>query len=245
MADREWKRKLLLGLVVLLMGMCGSAFATNYYVSKNGSNSGGTSWSSAWSEFDQINWGAVKPGDTVNIDGGSSGMTYTTKLVTQASGTSSAMVNVKRSTESGHNGTVTCQAQIKVWSKYVNFDGGDNSKFLVPAVDSMCPFFVGYGSSNDAYGSIISNVQLNQNYATEWGVSMEIYSDETTIRGCKFVKSAGEDQISIITTGDVTIDGCEFTGQQDSGTTVHRDVMSVLSRHVARLHSDNQKLLYP
>src|SRR6266568_2210939 len=48
-----------------------AATPTTYYVSKNGSDSGGTSWATAWNELNQINWSVINPGDTITIDGGS------------------------------------------------------------------------------------------------------------------------------------------------------------------------------
>ncbi|MFC1749074.1 hypothetical protein ACFL2V_09740 [Pseudomonadota bacterium] len=102
--------------------------ATNFYVSKNGNNSSGTSWSSAWNELDQINWSSVNPGDTVYVDGSSTacsrqttitnstakptsdtgnncGMTYTTMLDPEKAGTATNPITIKLSTESGRNGT--------------------------------------------------------------------------------------------------------------------------------------------
>jgi chitodextrinase len=103
----------------------GLAASTTYYVSKAGSNAGGTSWASAWNELDQINWSIIQPGDTIVIDGGSSscgsnydfsnhttarpglscGMMYTSQLNVQKSGTSTAPITIKLSTEPGRNGT--------------------------------------------------------------------------------------------------------------------------------------------
>ena len=41
-----------------------------HYVSKNGDNSDGKSWATAWTDMDRIQWGIVRPGDTILIDGG-------------------------------------------------------------------------------------------------------------------------------------------------------------------------------
>lgn len=77
-----------------------------WYVSKNGNNSGGTSWANAWDELDQINWSVIHPGDTILLDGGSTSMTYTTHISVDASGSSGAPITIQRATEAGHNGTV-------------------------------------------------------------------------------------------------------------------------------------------
>ena len=63
-----------------------TASAADYYVSRSGSNSGGTSWATAWSNLDQISWNVLSPGDTVYIDGGSSGLQYS-GFTTRAGGT--------------------------------------------------------------------------------------------------------------------------------------------------------------
>ena len=53
-----------------------SAFATTYYISKNGNNGNGISWTTAWNELDQINWSIIQPGDIIEIDGGSTACDY-------------------------------------------------------------------------------------------------------------------------------------------------------------------------
>jgi len=77
-----------------------------YYVSKNGNGSDGKSWATAWNELAKINWSVVQPGDTILLDGGAQSMTYTTTLTIGKSGTQAAPITIKRSTDSGHNGTV-------------------------------------------------------------------------------------------------------------------------------------------
>jgi hypothetical protein len=80
--------------------------ATSYYVSKNGNNSGGTSWINAWSELDQINWSNIHPGDTIHIDGGKTEMVYLSALHIGKSGTSDNRITIKLSEEPGKNGKV-------------------------------------------------------------------------------------------------------------------------------------------
>lgn len=96
-----------------------------YYVSRNGNNGDGRSWSSAWNELDQIEWGVVQPGDTIVIDGGVTacsypvvvtgssnaptpvgcGMVYRTELTVGKSGTASSPITIKLAEEAGRNGT--------------------------------------------------------------------------------------------------------------------------------------------
>jgi len=77
-----------------------------YYVSKNGNNTNGQSWATAWNELASINWSVVQPGDTILLDGGSQSMTYSTTLTIAKSGTQAAPITIERATETGHNGTV-------------------------------------------------------------------------------------------------------------------------------------------
>src|SRR5260221_2985401 len=46
------------------------ATGNTYYVSKNGNNADGLSWTTAWNDVNKINWSALNPGDTIVIDGG-------------------------------------------------------------------------------------------------------------------------------------------------------------------------------
>lgn len=102
-------------LVLLCLGCamvaCGAtsprALGHTYYVSKNGNGNGGTSWTTAWTELSGINWSLIQPGDTILLDGGQQGMTYTTTLAIGKSGTQAAPISIERASEDGHNGTVT------------------------------------------------------------------------------------------------------------------------------------------
>jgi len=102
-----------------------AATGVTYYVSMNGSNADGLSWTTAWNELNKINWAIIQPGDTILIDGGATacpsnydfsnhstnrpgltcGMLYTTQLNIQKSGIAAAPITIKLSTEAGHNGT--------------------------------------------------------------------------------------------------------------------------------------------
>jgi hypothetical protein len=84
-----------------------AASPTTWYVSKSGNDSSGNSWTNAWNELNQINWSEVQPGDTIQIDGGSNGMTYATALSIGKSGTSGNPITIEQSNASGHNGPIT------------------------------------------------------------------------------------------------------------------------------------------
>jgi hypothetical protein len=73
--------QLLLMLALAAVLSVSAAHATTYYVSKNGDDLNGLSWQNAWSELDQINWAVVKPGDVIQLDGGTTSMTYWSSLV--------------------------------------------------------------------------------------------------------------------------------------------------------------------
>lgn len=105
------------------------AEANFFYVSKNGNNTDGKSWTTAWNELNQINWSLVQSGDAIVIDGGSvvcsypvtvtestntplspsggqnCGMVYQSTLNVGKSGQSSSPITVRLSEEAGRNGT--------------------------------------------------------------------------------------------------------------------------------------------
>ncbi len=91
-----------------------------YYISKNGKNGDGLSWSTAWNELDQINWSAIQPGDTVLIDGGSQQMIYTTTLSIGKSGTQTEPITIKKATNAGRNGHVIIFGGRKTPLPYCN-----------------------------------------------------------------------------------------------------------------------------
>ncbi len=60
------------GIIASVLFLCASLSvkAGVFYVSENGSNSGGASWTSAWNEFSQVNWKTVGQGGTVYVAAG-------------------------------------------------------------------------------------------------------------------------------------------------------------------------------
>src|SRR4051812_28157757 len=105
-------RKIVLSLVCIITTlsiyvisstrMSVTATGSTYYVSKNGNNTTGSSWSNAWNELDQINWSSIQAGDTIYIDGGSTSMTYTSTLTPTASGSSGSPITIKLAIDAGH-----------------------------------------------------------------------------------------------------------------------------------------------
>ncbi len=100
-----WKQ-VFLQVVVLCILSVSSVSAATYYVSKanTSSTSTGASWTTAWNDFDQINWTNIVAGDTILIDGGTSSMIYTKPLIVGKSGTTSAPIKIIKSMETNHNG---------------------------------------------------------------------------------------------------------------------------------------------
>lgn len=78
-----------------------------YYVDNTVANStDGTSWSSAWKSFSDINWSLVKPGDTIYVSGGAASQTYTQTLDVGAGGNAGGAVTIKKGVDAGHDGSV-------------------------------------------------------------------------------------------------------------------------------------------
>lgn len=108
------------GLLASTLALCSSAlasapaFATSdigpktFYVSKNGDNTDGRTWATAWTDFDQVKWdrfnfeGTHGP-DQLVIDGGVKRMVYRKTLKVVASSRYHP-VTISVSKEAGHNG---------------------------------------------------------------------------------------------------------------------------------------------
>jgi len=71
----------------------------------------GTSWANAWQSFGAINWGSIKPGDTLYISGGATGKTYSDTL-TVPGGESN--LTITKGVDAGHTGTVTFTASTGI-----------------------------------------------------------------------------------------------------------------------------------
>lgn len=86
-------------------------FATDWYVKNGGAGSNnGTSWTDAWTSFNNINWASLSAGDNLFIDGGADSVVYNMTMNIQASGTWDNYINIlpgKYSpSPSGHSGKV-------------------------------------------------------------------------------------------------------------------------------------------
>jgi len=193
-----------------------------WYVSRFSRNQDGKTWATAWNEMDQINWDVIQPGDTIVIGEGD----FHTPLFTGKSGTVEKPITICRDMPT--SSVTRMYGQVKIWHEHIVFDGGDPDKFIVYPTDSMCGFFVGYwpDTGHNATGAFIQNITLEGNYDTQRGVSMSVYSEAVGLSNVKFIRSPGEDQLKLLAS-DVVVDGCDFSGQVDSGTDVHRDVIAL------------------
>jgi hypothetical protein len=89
-----------------------TSLAAEFYVNNARSSSGdGQSWATAWRNFSNINWSAIRPGDRLNISGGTSGQVYGETLTVGVSGTASQPIVIRRAVDDGHNGSVVIDAQ--------------------------------------------------------------------------------------------------------------------------------------
>ena len=102
-----------------------SVQSASKYVSGSVAVSGnGNSWATAWKTPANITWSSVAAGDTIFLDGGTSGMSYGAFSTITASGTSNNYITIARSTEPGRDGIVTIATPFLVSGSYVKFDGG-------------------------------------------------------------------------------------------------------------------------
>jgi hypothetical protein len=79
------------------------ALAYSIYVSKRGNNGDGRSWARL-ERTGSHQWGAVQPGDTILIDGGSSEMRYESTLKIGKNGAPGAPITIRLASEGGRNG---------------------------------------------------------------------------------------------------------------------------------------------
>lgn len=81
----------------------GAAYGADHYVDSTRSTSGdGASWATAWARFADINWPAIRPGDTLWVSGDSKGTVYAETLVISASGRPGAPLTIKGGRDKAH-----------------------------------------------------------------------------------------------------------------------------------------------
>ncbi len=139
MKNTMWKKRLALCVaVVVLSAAWQPAIAANWYADSAVTTSGnGQSWASAFKNFSNITWSAIKPGDTLYISGGTTSKTYTSPLNIGTSGTASNRITVRVGQDAGHTGTVILSGvPIDVSNdKYITIDGNVDSNSRIQIQD--------------------------------------------------------------------------------------------------------------
>lgn len=190
------KKRWICGVAVVLLSTAGqSAIAANWYVdSAVGTSGNGQSWASAFKDFSNISWSAIKPGDTLYISGGSTSKTYRSPLKIGASGTATSKISVRAGQDAGHNGTVILDGTYIDAASYVTIDGsvGTNSRIKIQNVSD---------SNKDNGWAIFGNgkVGLTVRYITitncnnginlTYGDAFEIDHNSITVKGDVGIRS--------------------------------------------------------
>lgn len=148
-----------------------TAVGNTYYVSKNGNNQDGRSWTTAWNELNQINWTLIRPGDVIEIDGGPASMIYNSQLTVATNGSSGLEVNIIKSQSTNHSGSPILTAGILVSGNYVTLKGLTVKKNSGDAVTVKGGDFItidsltiehpgGRGIKVDGYSNPVNNITI-------------------------------------------------------------------------------------
>jgi hypothetical protein len=102
----------------ILLVLSHQVFAANWYV-RPGTNGNGTSWATAFSSPDNINWTPVNPGDTIYVAGGTYG-----EMSMEKSGTAGNVITLRRATVGAHGSDTGWNP---AWDAQVQIVGGGSS----------------------------------------------------------------------------------------------------------------------
>jgi len=197
-----------------------------YYVSKNGDNSDGRSWKTAWNEMNQIRWTEVNAmrRDSIVLDGGEKRMVYQTPMVVQITPTYYP-VTINVSAEAGHNGQVLIAPGntvngIEVASGGIQMNGGRRNGIRVHGakvglkVNSSAPYIfsiknvemsqcaeAGLSLSSNYYPMSLSQLVIHDN-ATNVVVTQASTPTAATLSKCWIYNST-----YLVNTDGVRIDG--------------------------------------
>jgi len=97
---------------------CTSDTHNAHYI-REGANGDGSDWANAWNELNQIDWGDVAPGDTIEIAGG----TYSTTMNILSSGSPGQEITIKRTENPTYTGQVNINAFIDIPGSHIVLDG--------------------------------------------------------------------------------------------------------------------------
>ena len=177
---------------------------TDYYISKNGNNQNGTSWTNAWNELNQINWEVINVGDRIIIDGGSSGMNYTSRMVIQQDN-----ITITRTEDAEHDGIIgIIGGGFETDKNFIVIDGLNKDKFKIFG-DGGYTIYAKSGTGNLA----LNNLYIWGEYEGSWGVFILVYTGNLMINNSEISgQSAKEDHIKFYSDGNLIIENSVFHG---------------------------------
>lgn len=183
--------------VVLLSTAGQSAIAANWYVDNAvGTSGNGQSWGSAFKNFSNITWSAIKPGDTLYISGGSTSKTYTSQLRIAAAGTASSKFTVRVGQDAGHNGTVILDGVNidTTYQNYITIDGsvGTNSRIRIQNVTNASKDNGWAIQAGGVVGLTVRYVTItntNNGINLTYGDTFEIDHNSITVKGDVGIRS--------------------------------------------------------
>lgn len=234
-----------LSILCLLIISTITSWAANWYVSTAASGeNNGTSWNDAWQQTTSINWASIAAGDTIYLDGGASGLSYSAFNEITADGSAGNYITIAASTESGRNGIVTIATPFIVSGDYIKFNG--NGYKLVSGTTYRCGIVftctgrttspVNYtgGQSINCVGALprFDYCYFNGSYAGASGSSLG-YRGATgmILVNSWFYQSLWEDQMSFeptATGANFAITNCIFQDNNlpDRTDDDHRDIVN-------------------
>jgi hypothetical protein len=181
-------------LTLTLTSLAIDAKATNYYCSTTSQGSAnGTSWGNSWS-CSSVPWGSVHGGDTVFMDGGTTSMTYNSRINITNSGTSDgARITLRIGQDAGHNGIATLTGGINFTSQnYVTIDGEYNGARHISLVGNGIDMPV-TTSPVVRYVSLSRGAGIDANYGWHGLISHIYLTDGTGDRAIGFVARNNKD----------------------------------------------------
>jgi hypothetical protein len=167
-------RKFIL-LIFIVLSCVSQPSGKNWYVSTTSSgNASGDSWANK-RILSSFNWGQVLPGDTVFIDGGPDGLTYSygIRVENKNSGTNKNRIVVTRGKENGHNGRAF-------------FNTSSQSALYVAETDFWEFSYLDFKVSTDAYHvTVVTGCNgidiVNCNIENPWGTAFFISASNTRL----------------------------------------------------------------
>lgn len=163
---------------------------TEWYIWKGataGTNTG-ESWANAWQDIDQINWKAIKPGDTIYI----SGDNYGKPLSIYGSGVQGKPIKIYTGIQSpnpsGHSGKVTLSGiGFNQNASWIDIDGSLNKNYNLTSalnVDDNINLFVDNGTGIYSNGSNGVNLRfIKVSNASDFGIYFNGVSDMVELYG--------------------------------------------------------------